>query len=54
VPARSPSIYWSNVVSSAPSFATNTASRRAGSVALAFALTECEAPGGSSQLSPAW
>jgi hypothetical protein len=45
--------YWSNVVSSAPSSATNTASSRAGSVALAFSLTEWAAPGGSSQLSPA-
>lgn len=45
--------YWSNVVSSAPPSATNTASSRAGSVALAFSLTEWAAPGGSSQLSPA-
>ena len=46
--------YRSNVVSSAPSSATNTASSRAGSVALAFSLTEWAAPGGSSQLSPAY
>jgi hypothetical protein len=46
--------YRSNVVSSAPSSATNTASSRAGLVALAFSLTEWAAPGGSSQLSPAY
>jgi hypothetical protein len=45
--------YWSYVVSSTPSSATNTASSRAGSVALAFSLTGWADPGGSNQLSPA-
>ena len=40
-------------VSVAPSAATNTASRLAGSVSLAFSLTRCVLPGGSKKLSPA-
>jgi len=41
------------VVSRAPSSATITASRLAGSVSLAFSLTRCSLPGGSKKLSPA-
>jgi hypothetical protein len=40
-------------VSWAPSSATKTASRLAGSVALAFSLTRCSLPGGSKKVSPA-
>ena len=41
------------VVSPAPSSAMWTASRLAGSVALAFSLSRCSLPGGSKKLSPA-
>jgi hypothetical protein len=41
------------MVSWAPSSATKTARRLAGSVALAFSLTRCSLPGGSKKVSPA-
>jgi hypothetical protein len=43
----------SYTVSFAPSSATKTASRLAGSVALAFSLTRCVLPAGSKKTSPA-
>src|SRR5215831_19153528 len=48
-----PTAYLSNVVNCAPSSATCTASRLAGSFALAFSLTRWRLPGGSKKLSPA-
>ena len=45
--------YLSNVVRWAPSSATKTANRLAGSVALVFSLTRCSLPAGSKKVSPA-
>ena len=43
-------VHLSKVVNRAPSSAMKTASRLAGSIALAFSLTRCLLPGGSKRL----